>query len=196
LHREPLDPWAPLNYTQQRELTSGLLHANKTVHCEASSVLYGQNRFDFTTASPEEIASFFRKIGFNNANYIRHVCVKFPSLRDLEPGNVTITEGSIAILANIQTYCANLSMLTTSLYSTNATELKLDSFDYPKIVTEALKLVNTRFRAISSLQDIIVEVFEDSPSDYVRTNMESHGWTISAIEYVEEWGSDDIIFWP
>jgi hypothetical protein len=42
--------------------------------------------------------------------------------------------------------------------------LKLDALDYPKIITEALKLVNTRFRAISSLQEIVVEVYEDGPS--------------------------------
>ena len=68
--------------------------------------------------------------------------------------------------------------------------LKLDALDYPKIVTEALELVNTRFRAISSLQDIVVEVYEDGPSYYVRRKMEGHGWTVSATEYVEELGSD------
>lgn len=69
-------------------------------------------------------------------------------------------------------------------------ELRLDDLDNPKIVTEALKLVDTRFRAISSLQEIIVEVYEDGPSDHIRRRMKSHGWTISTTEYVEEedWG--------
>ena len=58
-------------------------------------------------------------------------------------------------------------MLTTSLYSTNAIELKLDALDNPKIVTEALKLVDTRFKAISSLQEIIVRVYKDGPSGYI-----------------------------
>jgi len=65
-------------------------------------------------------------------------------------------------------------------------ELRLDDLDNPKIVTEALKLVDTRFRAISSLQEIIVEVYEDGPSDHIRRRMKSHGWTISTTEYVEE----------
>jgi hypothetical protein len=51
-------------------------------------------------------------------------------------------------------------------------------------------LVNTRFRAISSLQDIIVEVYEDGPSNYIRRKMEIQGWTIRTTKYVEEWGSD------
>jgi len=42
---------------------------------------------------------------------------------------------------------------------------RLDNLDNPKIVTEALKLANTRFRAISFLQEIIVEVYKDGPND-------------------------------
>jgi len=79
-----------------------------------------------------------------------------------------------------------LSTLTTSLYSTSTIELRLDALDNPKVVTEALKLVNTHFRAISSLQEIIVEVYKDGPSDHIRRKIESHGWTISITEYVEE----------
>ena len=47
-------------------------------------------------------------------------------------------------------------------------ELKLDALDNPKIVTEALQLVNTRFRAISSLQEIIVKVYKEGPRGYIR----------------------------
>jgi hypothetical protein len=65
-------------------------------------------------------------------------------------------------------------------------EVKLDSLDYPKIAAKGLALADACFRAISSLQDIIVEVYEDGPSDYIRREMKNHGWTINAIEYVEE----------
>jgi len=152
--------------------------------------LYAQNRFDFATATPEDVASFLKTIGDNNAACIRYICIDFPSLRDLEPGNVTLEEGSDGILANIQSSCANLRTLTTSLSSTHAMELRLDALDNPKIVIEALMLVNTRFRAILSLQDIIIEVYEDGPSGYMRRKMENHGWTVRITEYVEEWGSD------
>ena len=188
LHQGPLDPWT--NHSQRQELTPGLLRANKAVHREASSMFYAQNRFNFTKATPEDVASFLGTIGQNNADCIQHVRINFPTFRYLDPGDVTIEESSIGILTSIQSGCANLSTLTTSLYSTNAMALKLDALDYPKIVTEALELVNTRFRAISSLQDIVVEVYEDGPSYYVRRKMESHGWTVSATEYVEELGSD------
>ncbi len=37
-----------------------------------------------------------------------------------------------------------------------------------------------------SLQKIIVEVYKDGPSNYIRRRMESYGWTISIAEYAEE----------
>jgi hypothetical protein len=187
LHEEPLDPWT--NYNQRQELTLGLLRANKTIHREASLLFYAQYCFDFTMATPEDVASFLGIIGRNNADSICHVYINFPNLRDLEPGNVTLEEDSSSTLANIQSGCVNLSTLTTSVYGTNAMVLKLDALDYPKIMTEALKLVDARFRAISFLQEIHVEVYKDGPSDYIRRKMESHGWTVSITEYVEEWGS-------
>jgi len=189
LHQEPIDPW--VNYIRRQELTPGLLRANKAVHREASSLFYAQNRFDFTKGTLEDVASFLEQIGSNNAAYIRHICVDFPRFLYLDPDHVTLEEDSVGILANIQSGCPNLSTLTTSLHSTNAMEFRLDDLDNPKIVTEALKLVDTRFRAISSLQEIIVEVYEDGPSDHIRRGMTSHGWTISTTENVEEedWGS-------
>jgi hypothetical protein len=112
LHQEPLDPWT--NYNRRQELTPGL-RANRTIHREASSLFYTQNRFNFTMATPKDVASFLGTIGRNNADYIRHICVNFSNLRDLEQGNVTLEEGSNIILANIQSGCTNLSTLSTSL---------------------------------------------------------------------------------
>ncbi len=184
LHQELIDPW--VDHNRRQKLTPGLLRANKTVHREASSLFYAQNRFDFTMGTPEDISSFLGQIGRNNADYIRHICVEFPKFLYLDHGEVTLEDDSVGILANIQSGCANLSTLTTSLYSKNAMELRLDALDNPKVVTEALKLVNTHFRAISSLQGIIVEVYEDGPSGHMRRQIESHGWTIRITEYVEE----------
>ncbi|RYP70490.1 hypothetical protein DL771_005427 [Monosporascus sp. 5C6A] len=183
LHEEAINPWA--DYYQRKERTSGLFRASKTVHHEASSLFYTQNRFDFTTTTSEAVASFLGTIG-RNADHIRHVIVNFPQFLHLEPGDVTLEDSYVSIIANIQSGCANLSTLTTSLYSTNAMELTLDAIDDPKVVTEALKLVDTQFRTISSLQDIIVELYEDGPNDHIRSEMESYGWTLSTNENMEE----------
>ncbi|MCJ1402140.1 hypothetical protein MMC11_005359 [Xylographa trunciseda] len=181
-------PW--LGYSYIRALTPGLLLANKTVHHEASSLLYSLNRFDFTNCTSKHVVSFLEQIGRNNANYIRHICVDFPEFHFLDLHDVTLTDDSVGILAKFQSDCNKLGTLTTSLQSTNTMELKLDALDHPKIVAKAMALVNARFRAISTLQEIIVEVCEDGPNDYIRREMKGHGWTIRVIEDVEESGSD------
>jgi hypothetical protein len=63
----PINPW--LRQSQFRALTPGFLRANKVVHLEASSILYAQNRFDFTMCTSEDITSFLEQIGHNNASY-------------------------------------------------------------------------------------------------------------------------------
>jgi hypothetical protein len=65
-------------------------------------------------------------------------------------------------------------------------ELRLDNLDHSRIVAEALKLVDTSFKTISSLQEITVEAYEDGPSDYIRKRMTNHGWTISTTQNMEE----------
>jgi len=183
LHPVPIVPWF------QQELTSGLLRANKTAHREASPLFYSQNRFDFTWTGPEEIASFLRTIGRNN-DYIQHVCVDFPHFHYREPGDVTLSDGGISIFESIQSSCANLSTLTAFAYSTYSMELRLEEPDNPEIVTEVLMLVDTRFRAISSLKKIIVCVYDDDPSSSFIREMKNRGWTINETEYGEEWDTD------
>lgn len=178
------NPW--LRQSQLGTLSPGLLRANKTVHLEASSMLYAQNRFDFTMCTSEDVTSFLEQIGHRNARYILYICVDFPEFQHLDLHDVTLEDDSVRILAKIQSDCTKLGTLKTSLRSTNAMEVELDALDYPKIVDEGLALVDARFRAISSLQEIIVEVYEDGPSDHIRREMKNHGWTNSVIEYVEE----------
>ncbi len=69
---------------------------------------------------------------------------------------VTLEEGSSDIFANIQSSCANLSTLTTSLYITDAMALKLDATDYPKITTEASGLTPKFF----SNPFLVLKVFQ------------------------------------
>ena len=199
-----------------------LLRTNKTIHGEATKLFYTHNRFNFTMCDPELLPSFLDRIGPDNSKHIRHIRIDFPWFRALNPGDVTLSDKSIRTLEKLKGCCANLRTLTMSQCSTNATELRLDALDNPKVVTEALKLVDTRLRAISSLQErnslttascqpsqsksepdsscilatassipspdhdstnpvlsIVVEVYDDGPSDDIRKKMESHGWTLS-----------------
>lgn len=189
LHREPIDPW--LDGNRRQNLNSQLLRASKAVHHETSLLFYAQNIFDFTYGTPEDVVSFLGQIGRNNADHIRHICVDFPMFLYLLPGDVVPEDDGIAILANIQSGCASLSTLTMSLPSTSSMERRLHLLDDPEIVSEALQLVNTHCRAITSLQKIVVEVYENNPSDDIRRKFESHGWTISIhrTEYLDTYMS-------
>ena len=62
-------------------------------------------------------------------------------------------------------------------------EYRLNSLGNYKLASGALKLVDARFRAFAFLQIITLEVFEHSQNDYIRTLMESCGWTINIIRY-------------
>lgn len=48
---------------------------------------------------------------------------------------------------------------------------RLDSFDSPNIYVEAFAMVDARLKKISSLQDIIVGVYEEGPSSDIRKKM-------------------------
>ncbi|KAI1424928.1 hypothetical protein F5Y12DRAFT_714793 [Xylaria sp. FL1777] len=184
LRDEPIDPcWLCFS----EALTPGLFRVNKAIHREASSLFYGNNCFDLSGVAAEIVILFLKQIGNNNAAYIRHVIIDFPGFSHADPGDVTL-EGSVTILEYFQSRCTSLTSLTTSLHSTNAMELTLDGLDNHKVATEALELIDTHFRAISPLQDIILEVYEDGPSGYIRQRMKSLGWTVSIADYVDDWG--------
>lgn len=104
----------------------------------------------------------------------------------MEPDDITLEDGSISILASIRSSCVNLQVLTTSLHSTNSIELRLDSLNNLKVAAKALARIDTRFKAILSVKEINVELFEDGPGNHIRSIMESYGWTIHTTEYVEE----------
>jgi hypothetical protein len=70
-------------------------------------------------------------------------------------------------------------------------ENRLDSLDSPTICAKALALVAARFKTISSLQEIIVEVYEEGLSSDIRRKMESYRWILNVVEPVEEeWNND------
>ena len=61
---------------------------------------------------------------------------------------------------------------------TNAMEYRLDGLENLNVAIETLRLVDAHFRAVSSLEKIFLEVYDDGPSDYVRSKMKSYGWTL------------------
>ncbi|KAL2817744.1 hypothetical protein BDW59DRAFT_175374 [Aspergillus cavernicola] len=196
VREEPITPWYHDN-----ELAPNLLRANKTIHHEAKSLLYGRNCFDLTGGSFQLISQFLNQIGCHSATHIQCICIDFSIICDVENRvrseeghfrleerdfrfeevNFRFEDESSSILANIQNACTHLTTLITSPRSTYTLELNLE-FNSPKIVAKALALLDARFRAITSLQEIIVEAFDEGPSDDIRREMASYGWTVKIVE--------------
>ncbi|KAF7590108.1 hypothetical protein BBP40_003264 [Aspergillus hancockii] len=162
-------------------LELNVLRTNKTVYKEAKSLLYGQNHFDFTACSSHTIARFIDRIGHDSANHIQHVRIDFPVHRYLDDED-GMEEDSCRTLEKIQSGFTNLRTLATSPRSKGGLEPRLGPNGGPEIVTEVLAEIDAHFRAISSLQEIIVEVYKDGISDFTRMEMESHGWVIRVVE--------------
>ncbi|KAL8877941.1 MAG: hypothetical protein Q9192_008559, partial [Flavoplaca navasiana] len=133
------------------------------------------NRFDLPMTS-DAVASFLRQIGGKNANSIRHIGIQFPQFPDIDHGNLTLDNESVGIFNSIQSSCTNLSTLTTCRISTDLRERKLIRLDDPKVITDALKMVNKYFLAIPSVPEISIEVDEKIWDDIIRIEMKSLGW--------------------
>lgn len=177
---EPIDPW-----NGDHGLVPNLLFANSIILFEARPFLYGHNYFYLTTGKSKQISRFFDGIGHINASHLQYIRIDFPQLRDVDD-EVRLGEGSLRILEKIQSCCPNLRRLVTTPDSTLFMESRLDSFDSPRICARAFALVGAHFRAVSSLQEIIIEVYEEGRSSDIRKKMESQGWIFNVVEPVEE----------
>lgn len=162
-------PWT----RQCQRLTIGLLCTNMTIHSEAMSVLYGQNRFDFAEQQIYQDATwFFGKIGTFNAAMIRHARVWFPQFHYRESNGVTLDQHSLTSINTIKNNCPNLKTILVSLYS-----IAIREPVNPKLAVGALEQVDFLFRMSPSLQEIIFEADKNHPSACMRSKM-SFGWTI------------------
>ncbi|KAI1741212.1 hypothetical protein F4680DRAFT_447121 [Xylaria scruposa] len=184
LNEDPITPFRPYDL-QQQQLTPGLLRANKAVHREASSLFYGMNCFDLESPL-ERVLYFLEQIGSDNAGYIRRIVIEFPFFPGLVVDDATLDKDTVRLLATLQSRCTNLTTLSTFLYNTVSRFATLEE-PYDQLAAEALQLFDTHLRAISSLQEIILELWQDDMSDQIRQIVESYGWTIMINSDGEDW---------
>lgn len=189
-------------------LCPAILLANKRALREAGRLLYSRNCFRVQAPIflPEYIAqltiltSFINQIGPQNTSFLPHICIAFPEYEDYSLGSVTLREDSIRILELIRNNCTNLAILEMSLQSTSARESAIDALDSPRAASEALALVDGRFKAIPSLEKIIVNVCDEPCSHEVREKMRGCGWIIEVTEQedsesfrsFDEWSDDEL----
>ncbi|KAH7359749.1 hypothetical protein BKA66DRAFT_445259 [Pyrenochaeta sp. MPI-SDFR-AT-0127] len=177
-------------FERLQNLTPELLLVNKTIYREASSLMYAQNCFNISICTSEEVVSFIERIGRNNARYIQHIYIDFPAFEYLVLDAVMLYSESTDALAKIQSDCSNLGSITMSPHSIHAMERRLSTLDNAKITAEVIALVNSHFRAITTLREVIVDVYEDSSNDEMRRSMKSHGWKLNTIARTEDVSSD------
>ena len=77
------------------------------------------------------------------------------------------------MLEMIRDYCTNIATLETLLYTSAEMEPRLDAADSPRAADEALTLVDARFKAIPSLKEVIVNLYDKPPSDYLRKKIQN-----------------------
>ncbi|KAI9923425.1 hypothetical protein ASPWEDRAFT_177795 [Aspergillus wentii DTO 134E9] len=183
--RDPINPWS-----KGYELSSNLLSTNTRILHETSSLLYGNNCFDLLPSSPIRIPEFLDTIGLVNASNLSCIRIGFPEFRD-DGEEVSLEEESLRTLTKIQAYCTNLKCITATAPTTYWIGIQL-SVGSPSICDRALDLVAAHFRAITSLQDIVMEVYDEGLNSSIIRKMKSYGWTLRTVEPMEEeeWDND------
>lgn len=162
-----------------------LLLANRTIHREASSLLYAQNTFNLSECTQQDGVSFLETIGPENAGRIGRVIINFPGLKfdaSLTPGVSAPDKRDVILIEKIKHSCHSLHTITIPAYSTRDTLSCYDTPEQQGAFVELLTQLNTLLKNIPSLQDIIVEAFEGSFFDDQIKIMESHGWILKFVE--------------
>jgi hypothetical protein len=122
------------------------------------------------------LASFFSQIERQNASSLRHICIH---LLDFDPESAVLQEDSIKSMELIQDNCTSIATLEISLHITFRSEYAAAN------AADALDLLDTRFKAISSLKEVIIDVHvygDNSLRDDLREKMCDYGWTIKVTQ--------------
>lgn len=159
------------------------------MHCEASPLLYSNNRFGFSDLEPTlrlrttsaVLTSFLSQIGRQNASFLRYICIDFSDFNNYQTESAMLEEDSISTLELICDHYTNIATFETLVYDTFRLEYANYKLNNPPIAAEVLDLLDARFRAISSLKEVIVDVYiydDNGLSDDLRKKMCDYGWTI------------------
>ena len=180
--------WPGLYLSRRYGLCPAILRVNKKVYSEARSLLYSSNRFKFSdieltrklTTNSAILAYFLSQIEPQNASFLRHVYIDFPAERS---GTAMFKENGTNILELIRDHCTGITILETSLWSHDLFGLQFPDM-FP---AETLALLDSRFKAILSLKEVVIDVhiFDDEEYDLVLKKMRDFGWTIKVTK-VEE----------
>ncbi|KAL2047868.1 hypothetical protein ABVK25_011277 [Lepraria finkii] len=167
VHSGPIDyiadygpPSPPLFRRQRDGLCPAVLRVSRIMHGEASPLLYSSNCFPFpevftTPSAPTSthIGPFLDQIG-SHGRLIRHICIPFPTFDYPQPARAILHEAHIENLELIRDTCAGIRTLELL----GPPEHCNYALSHSAIAAEALNLLDTRFKSIPSLEEIIVNL--------------------------------------
>lgn len=151
----------------RKELSPGFLCANKTIHSEATwtlqqeSILFLQCQFQKGCHLPPQNRQQKMQVtfGISPLNF-----QGFPKSGMSTSGSTAPTRSKSSTVA-----APTLSTITITRDSTDNMEIMLCNLHNPQCATEVLNLVDSRLRAFLSLQEVILQVYEDAPSDQIMS---------------------------
>ncbi|OGM42525.1 hypothetical protein ABOM_007919 [Aspergillus bombycis] len=174
----PIESFAP----EKPRQWLALLYTNRQISKEANAVLYSTNEFSLEEGTNRQgslLKSFLNCIGSVNAGLLSYLRMNFPATErvDGQLGEIKIREDYLQTLRLLQEQCTNLKTLETLVYGPNY-GLVTDTEINIRFLQDALKDINTQFRAIESLDRIIVRVCNGSLAPPTTEFMQQLGWIV------------------
>lgn len=159
-----------------------LLYTNRQIYDEASAVVYSSNRFTLvdSTQEFELLQSFLTSIGSTNAGFLSHLCISFPVLEAVgdESGTVNLSKESLQSLVFLQRMCTGLKTIETLIFHQNSGGLRKASEDNLEFVEKAISQIDHHLRAIPSLKEFVVRIYDRNVTSSVRAVMQRPGWKV------------------
>lgn len=177
----PVEAFAP----EKPNRWLALLYTNRQISDEARAILYGMNYFTLEDVQTRQrggglLKSFLHCIGPVNSGLLSQLCINFPATEWIEgqSGKIRIREDSLQSLQLLQKGCTGLKTLETLIYGQNASGLIKEDQNNAMFVREVLMEIGAQFRAIASLNKIIVRVCNGSPAPSITEFIEGLGWVV------------------
>ncbi|CAH0016458.1 unnamed protein product [Clonostachys rhizophaga] len=162
---------------------SAFLFTNRLIYTEAREIIYGANRFvlvDVTHTQTGLLCNFLGGIGPANASLITHLAISFPAMDrvDDREGEFALRGDSLRALELLREQCTRLKTLELQVHRQNSSILTEEKDCDSGFARGALPWIDQQLKAISSLERVIVEVYEKALMPSVESVMQDLGWIV------------------
>ncbi|CAG9998861.1 unnamed protein product [Clonostachys byssicola] len=162
---------------------SAFLFTNHLIYSEAREIVYGANRFvllDVTHTQTELLHNFLGGIGPANASLITHLVISFPVMERVEAqeAEFALKGDSMRALELLRAQCTRLKTLELQVNRQNSSGLTEEKDCDSKFARDALPRINQELKGISSLERVVVKVYEKALMPSVESVMQNFGWMV------------------